>query len=151
MNLKDKKYVIVEIIPTTSKKETGMFAQISALKIDGLKLIDRFDYRINKNKIDNIDILNMTNYDNDKFNYVNSNKIMISKFKKFIEKMPLLIIDNSYTNSYLSYFDNEKYSVFDLLNIKVSDDSFDELIKKYNLEPSNYLVDLLYEAIIKEI
>ena len=27
---------------------------------------------------------------------------------------------------------------------------FDEMIKKYNLESSNYLVDLLYEALIME-
>ena len=33
----------------------------------------------------------------------------------------------------------------------MSDDVFDRLVNKYNLEASNYLVDLLYEAIIKEI
>ena len=29
-------------------------------------------------------------------------------------------------------------------------DVFNKIIKKYNLEPSNHLVDLLYEAIIYE-
>ena len=47
----NQKYIIIEIVPTTSKKETGDIAQISALKLYGIKLIDRFDYRINEDKI----------------------------------------------------------------------------------------------------
>ena len=42
-------------------------------------------------------------------------------------------------------------NVFSFLNLDVSDDVFDRLKNKYNLEPSNYLVDLLYEALIKEL
>lgn len=148
--IKDLKYVILEIIPTNIDPKKGDIAQISALKIDGFNLIDRFDYRLNKNKINIPDILRIINYDNEKFNYVSSTKKMKKEFKKFIGKLPLLIIDNSYTYSYLEEFKNEKIPVFDYFNLKLSDTVFDELIKKYNLEMSNYLVDLLYEALIME-
>ena len=43
LNLEKDKYIIVEIIPTHSKAEKGTIAQISALKLEGLKLIDRFE------------------------------------------------------------------------------------------------------------
>ena len=90
------KYVILEIIPSTSKRETGNILQIQALKLNELKLIDRFDYRLD---------------------------------------IPL---------------NNPKESVFKHLNLEYSQDVFDKIINKYNLEPSNHLVDLLYEAIIYE-
>ena len=149
MNLKNKRYIILEIIPT--KIKGGDIAQISALKINGIKLEDRFDYRLDKNKINIPDILKITNYDNDSFKYVKTTKSLMKKFKEFIEDLPLLIIDNSYTRNYLEEFDNEKESIFKYLNLDITDDVFDRLINKYNLEVSNYLVDLLYEAIIKEI
>ena len=44
MNLKKDNYIIVEIIPKHSSSEKGFIAQISALKLNGLNLIDRFDY-----------------------------------------------------------------------------------------------------------
>ena len=149
MNLKNKRYIILEIIPT--KVIGGDVAQISALKINGIKLEDRFDYRLDKSKIKTPDILNMINYDNDSFKYVMSTKSLMKNFKKFIEDLPLLIIDNSYTRNYLEEFDNEKESVFKYLNLDITDDVFDKLINKYNLKVSNYLVDLIYEALIKEI
>ncbi len=149
MNLKNKRYIILEIIPT--KVIGGDVAQISALKINGIKLEDRFDYRLDKSKINVPDILNMINYDNDSFKYVMSTKSLMKNFKKFIEDLPLLIIDNSYTRNYLEEFDNEKESVFKYLNLDITDDVFDRLINKYNLKVSNYLVDLIYEALIKEI
>ena len=93
----------------------------------------------------------MVNYDNDKFDYVKTTKAMIRKFKNFIGDLPLLIIDNSYTKSYLKDIKNNKESVFKYLNLELSDDVFDIIIKKYKLEPSYYLVDILYEALIKEI
>ena len=149
MNLKNKRYIILEIIPT--KVIGGDVAQISALKINGIKLEDRFDYRLDKSKINVPDILNMINYDNDSFKYVMSTKSLMKNFKKFIEDLPLLIINNSYTRNYLEEFDNEKESVFKYLNLDITDDVFDRLINKYNLKVSNYLVDLIYEALIKEI
>ena len=151
MDLKNEKYVILEIIPTALDPKKGDVAQISALKIDGTKLLDRFDYRLDKSKIKIPDILRMTDYDNESFKYVKTTKNLLSNFKKFTGDLPLLIIDNSYTRSYLSDFDNDMYSVFSFLNLDVSDDVFDRLMNKYGLEPSNYLVDLLYEALIKEL
>ena len=40
--------------------------------------------------------------------------------------------------------------MFKHLDLSISNDVFEQLIKKYELEPSNHIVDLLYEAIIKE-
>lgn len=151
MDLKNSKYVILEIIPTSSNAKKGDVAQLSALKINGIKLEERFDYRLDKSLINIPDILNMIDYDNDSFKYVKNTKTIMSKFKKFIGDLPLLIIDNEYTKDYLSNLDNEKYSVFDYLGLDVTFDVFDNLIKKYNLEPSYHLVDLLYEALIMEL
>lgn len=149
MDLKNERYIILEIIPT--KVKDGDVAQLSALKINGIKLEDRFDYRLDKSKINIPDILKMTDYDNESFKYVKTTKTLMNNFKKFIEDLPLLIIDNSYTRNYLEDIDNDKHSIFEYLNLNVSDDVFDRLMNKYNLEPSNYLVDLLYEALIKEL
>ena len=49
MDFNKDKYIIVEIIPTRSNSKDGFIAQISALKLEGLKLIDRFDYRVTDN------------------------------------------------------------------------------------------------------
>ncbi len=151
MDLKNSKYIILEIIPTSTDPKKGDVAQLSALKIDGIKLIDRFDYRLDKSKIKIPYILKMTDYDNESFKYVKTTKNLLSNFKKFIGDLPLLIIDNSYTRNYLGDFNNDIHSVFEFLNLEVSDDVFDRLMNKYGLEPSNYLVDLLYEALIKEL
>ncbi len=151
MNLSKKRYIILEIVPTAVDPKKGDVAQLSALKIDGIKLIDRFDYRLDKKKIKIPEILRMLDYDNESFKYVNTTKTMMKHFKKFIEDLPLLIIDNTYTRNYLSDIDNKKESVFKYLDLDVSDDVFDKLMNKYGLEPSNYLVDLLYESLIKEL
>lgn len=149
MKLNNKRYVILEIIPT--KVKGGDIAQLSALKINGIKLEGRFDYRLDKSLINIPEILDMTNYDNDSFKYVKRTKTIMNNFKKFIEDLPLLIIDNEYTNNYLKDIKNKKESVFKYFDIELSNDSFDKLMEKYKLEPSNHLVDLLYEALIMEI
>lgn len=151
MDLKKEKYVILEIIPTAIDPKKGDVAQLSALKIDGIKLVDRFDYRLDKSKINIPDILRMLDYDNESFKYVKTTKTLMKNFKKFIEDLPLLIIDNTYTRNYLDDIDNKKESVFKYLGLEVTDDVFDKLMNKYGLEPSYYLVDLLYEALIKEL
>ena len=46
---------------------------------------------------------------------------------------------------------NEKVSIFKLMNLEVTDDVFEKLISKYNLQPSSYLVDLMYEALVMEL
>ncbi len=147
--LKDK-YIIVEIIPTKASSKEGEIIQIQALKLEGLKLLERFDYRVNLDKIINKDLRDMISYDTLNFTYVDTGKVLIKKFKEFIKDLPLLIIDNQYTLDYLSSFDNKKESIFKYLDLKFSDDVFDKIIKKYNLEPSNHLVDLLYESLIYE-
>ena len=143
------KYIIVELIPTTSKKETGDIMQLSALKIDNLSLIDRFDYRLNEDKIYFKKLLELIDYDKELFVYKNTTDEILNDFKEWCENYKILIIDNEYTKSYLKEFEN-KESIFEHLNMKYNDNIIDEIIEKYNLENSNYIVDLLYEALIYE-
>ena len=145
-----KKYIILEIIPTAVDPKKGELAQLSALKLDGLKLIDRFDYRLVDDKINNNDIINMISYDNDLFTYVNTTRTILSRFKKWIEDYNLLIIDNLYTRNYLEKIKNSKESVFKYLDMECSDDVIEKMIDKYKLQPSNHIVDLIYEALIFE-
>lgn len=144
-----KEYIILEIIPSTSTRKTGNILQIQALKLNELKLISRFDYRLDI-PVNNSDLLNMISYDKENFTYVKDEVQLIKEFKDFIKDLPLLIIDNSYTLDYLGEFNNSKESIFKYLNLEYSLDIFDKIITKYNLEPSNNLVDLLYEALIYE-
>ena len=143
------KYIIVELIPTTSKKETGDIIQLSALKIDNLSLIDRFDYRLNEDKIYFKKLLELIDYDKESFVYKDTTDEILNDFKEWCENYKILIIDNEYTKSYLKEFEN-KESIFEHLNMKYNDNIVDEIIEKYNLENSNYIVDLLYEALIYE-
>lgn len=151
MDLTKSKYVILELIPTSIKKENGVLVQLSALKIDGIKLIDRFDYRINEEQVPLTEFIEMCGYDKDSFTYLDSTDDILDKFKEWVEDLPLLIIDNIYTRNYLENISNEKKSVFEYLDIKNDDDSIQNMITKYHLEPSNYIVDLIYEALIQEI
>lgn len=143
-----KEYVIVEIIPSHSKREKGFIVQLQALKIKENKIIGRLDLRVCEDLIDNSDLINMISYDKEMFTYVNDRDTILKKFIPFIGKDMLLIIDNYYTLDYLKNIKNKKESVFKYLDLEFSNDVFDKLIAKYNLEPSNHLVDLLYEAII---
>ena len=145
-----KEYIILEIIPTTSKKETGKIIQIQALKLNNLKLLDRLDIRLDESNITNPDLLAMISYDKEKFTYFQDEEKLLETFKNFISDLPLLIIDNEYTKDYLKDFTNLKESIFKYLNLELTDDVFTNLINKYHLEPSNNLVDLLYEGLIYE-
>lgn len=146
----EKKYIILEIIPTAVDPKKGEIAQLSALKLNGLNLIDRFDYRLNDDKIKIEDIKNMISYDKDSFNYVDSKEEILTNFQEFIEDYDLLIMDNEYTANYLEDIENKKESIFKYLELDFSDDVIERVIDKYKLEPSNYIVDLLYEALIFE-
>ena len=146
----NKNYIIVEIIPTSPNPKNGEIVQISALLLQGLKLIDRFDYRLDMDKISIPDLVKMLNYDIDKFNYLATGKDILDNFKEWSKNTDLLIIDNDYTIKYLCDLPNKKESIFKYLGLKYTDDVMDKVIKKYNLEPSNYIVDLLYEALIYE-
>lgn len=148
MDLNKDKYIIVEIIPTRSNSKDGFIAQISALKLEGLKLIDRFDYRVKDELIDNIDVLRIINYDKNMFTYIDNEVFIPEKFKQFVEDLPLLIIEDKYTLDYLSYLDNKKELVYPYIGVDYHENVFDDIKKKYKLEDSNHLVDLIYEAII---
>ena len=150
MNLLNSKYIIVEIIPTAATPKKGEIIQISALKLNGLTLLDRFDYRINKDKIINPSILEIISYDDDLFTYLNSTDELIEEFKNWSEDLPILILDNDYTKDYLKDLNNKKISISKYLNKEYTDNFIDELIEEYNLEPSNYIVDLLYESLINK-
>ena len=148
--LENKEYIIVEIIPTSPNPEKGDIAQLSALKLNGLTLVDRFDYRLNEDNINNIYIKEMINYDKENFIYKDTTKEIKDVFKKWIKKDLLLIIDNDYTKEYLKEYKNKKESIFSYLGTCFYDDVFNELIEKYHLEKSNYIVDILYESLIYE-
>lgn len=146
-----KKYVIVEIIPNHSNSKIGFIVQLQALKIRNNKIIERLDLRVNENLINNKDLLNMISYDKEMFIYLDDKGSILNEFKKFIENDKLLIIDNFYTIDYLKGINNSKESVFKYLNLEYSNDVIDKVINKYQLEPSNHLVDLLFEALMFEL
>ena len=146
----DGKYIILEITPDAISPKYGNIIQLSALKLDGLKLLDRFDYRLKYDKINNNDLRKLISYDKNSFKYVDDYRKILDKFKKWSKGLPLLIIDNTYTYNFLEDIDNEKKSIFTYLGLEYSDDVIDKVIQKYNLKPSNYIVDLLYEALIYE-
>jgi DNA polymerase III alpha subunit (gram-positive type) len=151
MKLDKDKYVIVEIIPTTLKKETGDIIQLSALKINKLQIEERFDYRLNEDRILIKDFLDIISYDKESFTYKYSTDEILEDFKKFIGNYKLLILDNAYTRNYLSDIKNKKVSLYDYFDIEDKDRFIEELINKYDIEPTNYIVDIIYESIIKII
>ena len=97
------KYIIIEIIPTTRFKNTGDIAQLCAIKVDN-DVISNLNLRIDANKIQIPDILHMTNYDKEKFEYLNSTNEILSKFEKWSKDYELIIIPNEYTLDLYSYF-----------------------------------------------
>lgn len=144
------KYIILELIPTSLNPEKGEIIQLSALKIDNLEVVDRFDYRLCDEKVPNDSFLDIISYDKDCFIYKDSKEEIINDFKLWIEDTPLLIIDNDYTNNYLVTIENTKESIVEQLNMEYSDDFIDKVIEKYKLIPSNSIVDLLYLALTIE-
>ena len=145
-----KEYIIVEIIPNHSNSKIGFIVQLQALKVKENKIVGRLDLRVNENLITNNDLLKMISYDKEMFQYKDNKDDIIKEFQDFIGKDKLLIIDNYYTIDYLKNIDNKKESIFKYLGLEISDDVFDKIIDKYQLEPSNHLVDLLYEALVFE-
>ena len=143
-----KEYIILEIIPDRLKN--GNIIQLEALRINDLKLVDRLDIRLNEDLIPLDSLKEIVSYDKDKFIYKDTKEEIISEFKNFIEDIPLLILNNEYTNNYLEEIDNEKIDITNLLNMEYTDDLIDKIIEKYKLQPSNYIVDLLYEALMFE-
>ena len=148
--MKNMNYIIVELIPEAISKEKGNLVQLSAIKLKGLSLVDRFDYRLEEDLIKNVDVRNMVSYDKEAFKYANSTEAILSEFKKWAGRTKLLILDNEYTNNFLKGINNKKEFVGKYLYMEYSDDFIERIIKKYSLESSNYIVDLLYEALIYE-
>jgi len=148
MNLNNEEYIILELIPTAISPQKGDIAQLSALKVNGIKIIDRFDYRLDKDKIQIPSFLEMLSYDNDKFTYKNTTQEILDDFLKWSDNKKLLIMDNLYTNNFLETIPNTKESIAKYLDMEYTDDFISKLITKYNLEESNYIVDLLYESLI---
>ena len=146
MKLDKDEYVIVEVIPTKAKD--GDIVELTALRINGLKLIDRFNYRLNKSKVEIPEFLEMCSYDDDKFEYCDNTKDIVDSFKKWVGDLPLVVIDNTYTSNYLD-FSNKLELVFPHLELEVDGEVIQNMINKYKLEESNYIVDLVYEAIIR--
>ncbi len=144
------KYIILELIPTATEPTKGDVIQLSALKLNGLDLVDRFDYRINEEHVPLTEMLNMISYDKDKFIYKETTKEIMEEFSKWIEDYELLILNNSYTLNYLKDIHNLKRDISSYLNIPYSDEIINVIIDKYKLQPSDYIVDLLYEALIYE-
>lgn len=148
MNLHKDKYIIVEVIPTHSDSNKGFIAQISALKLDGIKLLDRFDYRVKDELIENEDLRNIISYDKEMFTYVDNIYFIIEKFKQWSKDYPILIMEDSYTPKYLEELANKKELIYPYIDIEYSPDVFNKIMDKYKIEPTNHLVDILYEAII---
>ena len=144
----NKEYIILELIPTASNPSKGSIIQLSALKIKDLSLLDRFDYRLNSDKLPIKEMKSWIDYDIESFNYVDSDKDILDSFSKWSNGLPIIVIDNIYTPLYLKDLDNEIEFIYDYLDLEYSTDMIDKIITKYHLEPSNYIVDLLYEALI---
>lgn len=142
------KYIILEIIP--SSFEDGDIIQFSAIKVQDFTVIDRFDYRLKEDNIKIKDFIQIISYDKDNFTYRDKTIEILKEFEEWSNNYKLLIIDNKYTENYLRTLKNEKEFINDYLNIPYTDDMIDILIKKYNLQPSNYIVDLLLESLIYE-
>ena len=107
MNLLKDKYIIVEVIPTSSDSTKGIIAQLSALKLDGIKLIDRFDYRVDEKLVNNNDLLEMISYDKDNFKYTDNPDLILSEFKKWSGDLPIMLIEKDYTKEYLASLNNK--------------------------------------------
>ena len=149
--MKNKEYIILEIIPTAIHPSKGDIIQLQALKIKGIKLIDRFDYRLKEEKVLIPQFLDMISYDKEQFTYKDTSKEIMNDFKKWTNNKPLLILNNIYTNNFLEELPNKKEDILKYLNMEYTDNIIEELIKKYNLEPTNHIVDLLYESLIRNI
>lgn len=150
MDLQKEKYIIVEVIPTHSDNEKGFIAQISALKLDGIKLEDRFDYRVDDKFIENDYLRELIQYDKKQFTYVNNIYFIIEKFKQWAKDYPLLLLEEEYTKKYLSEMDNHKELVYPYFDLEFDHEIFNKIIDKYHLQHTEHLVDLVYEAIIYE-
>lgn len=151
MDLLKDEYIILEIIPTAIHPSKGDIIQLSALKLKGIQLQDRFDERLEERLIALDDFKDLISYDKESFKYKESTKEILEDFKEWSKELPLLILDNSYTKSFLEELTNKKESVLKYLDKEYHDTVIEELIAENNIEPTNYIVDILYESLIKHL
>lgn len=151
LDIKNETYIIVEIIPTASSPEKGEIIQLSALKLTGLQLLERFDYRLEKEKLPIPELQSWIDYDKQSFCYVSDSKKILKQFHKWAKDLPILILDEFYTPKYLDKLTNKLIPILPFLKETYSENIIDRLREKYHLEPSNYIVDLLYESLIQEL
>ena len=134
MDLLKEEYIIVEIIPTAIHPSKGDIIQLSALKLKGLQLIGRFDERLEERLIALQDFKDLISYDKDSFKYKSSTKEILNDFEKWSDNLPLLILDNPYTNNFLESLSNKKESILKYLNKEYNDRVVEELIEENNIE-----------------
>lgn len=151
MDLLKEEYIIVEIIPTAIHPSKGDIIQLSALKLKGLQLIGRFDERLEERLIALPDFKELISYDKELFKYKTSTKEILSDFEEWSNNLPLLILDNPYTNNFLESLPNKKESILKYLDKEYNDRVVEELIEENNIEATNYIVDILYESLIKHL
>ena len=151
MDLLKDEYIIVEIIPTAIHPSKGDIIQLSALKLKGIQLQDRFDERLEERLIALQDFKDLISYDKESFKYKESTKEILYDFKKWTNELPLLILDNTNTKNFLEELPNKKESILKYLNKEYHDRVVEELIEENNIEPTNYIVDILYESLIKHL
>ena len=60
-------------------------------------------------------------------------------------------MDNLYTKNFLEDLENKKESICKYLDTEYTDNFIEDLMKKFDLEPTNYIVDILYESLIKHL
>lgn len=150
MNIRKDKFIIVEIIPTNTVENDGIIIQISALKINNLKLQERFDCRLKDEALPFIELKDFINYDNEQFTYVNNSNDLLDLFKTFSQNLPILVLDNLYSPNHLKSLNNTIDFILNYLNMTYNKNIIDQIIDKYHLTPSNHIVDLLYEALLME-
>ena len=69
MDLLKDEYIILEIIPTAIHPSKGDIIQLSALKLKGIQLQDRFDERLEERLIALDDFKDLISYDKEAFKY----------------------------------------------------------------------------------
>lgn len=144
------KYVILELIPTSSNPKQGDVIQLSAIKVHDFNVVDRFDYRLKEEKILLKDFVDIISYDKDSFTYKENTYEILNDFKKWVQDYKVLILDNNYTIKYLEDLNINCEFICKYLNTTYTNDLIDRLIEKYNIAKTNYIVDILLESLIYE-
>ena len=151
MDLLKEEYIILELIPTAISPNKGDIIQLSALKLKGLQLQSRFDERLEERLIALDDFKELISYDKEEFKYKSSTKEILEDIQEWSKDLPLLILDNVYTNNFLESLPNKKESLLKYIGKEYNDHIIEDLIEENNIEPTNYIVDILYETLIKHL